>query len=353
VTCIEYRYAGPEWQKLSATEKRNQLWSSITHNDQSGKWRNSLPVLLGEMYSKYTMDSKENDQLPLQGDDVTIKRVKVIHSVGYTCKARYVSHGNHNYTGVFTGADNIIIRASTATEPKEDTFGAIGPALAVKFLRSNVHSANYVVLWKLEGQGNDMNFFSKNFTNHNPPLGLDASSLLKAVALSFSTVTPYFYATGLSDLAKYDQNGREYHPNFPYQIMMTPNEKLRSRTITPELRKLENQMANTDPETYPLFYQMHAQKEPNDPFVHIGDFMLESKPVPSYFADEHLYFRHQRMDEDLVYRPDWIKPFQQATIAEHRKNTTCFWDYFAFSRYIIPKIYPQNLLRNILCPIYF
>lgn len=27
--------------------------------------------------------------------------------------------------------------------------------------------------------------------------------------------------------------------------------------------------------------------------------------VTSYWGDEHMFFRHQRMEDDLVYRPEW------------------------------------------------
>lgn len=27
--------------------------------------------------------------------------------------------------------------------------------------------------------------------------------------------------------------------------------------------------------------------------------------VTSYWGDEHMYFRHQRMDDDLKIRPEW------------------------------------------------
>ena len=27
---------------------------------------------------------------------------------------------------------------------------------------------------------------------------------------------------------------------------------------------------------------------------------------PSTFGDKHLYFRHERMDDDLALRPEWV-----------------------------------------------
>jgi len=28
--------------------------------------------------------------------------------------------------------------------------------------------------------------------------------------------------------------------------------------------------------------------------------------VTSYWGDEHMFFRHQRMDDDLKLRPEWV-----------------------------------------------
>ena len=33
--------------------------------------------------------------------------------------------------------------------------------------------------------------------------------------------------------------------------------------------------------------------------------VTQSECVTSYFGDEHLFFRHQRMDDDLKLRPEW------------------------------------------------
>ena len=104
IRAVEYKFAGSAWQAKSATEKRNALWEAITYNTNSGSWHLSLPVLLGKIYDRITFESPEYDQLPYQEDSRSIRRVKVIHSVGYTCKARLVSiPGSHNYTGVFQG----------------------------------------------------------------------------------------------------------------------------------------------------------------------------------------------------------------------------------------------------------
>ena len=34
--------------------------------------------------------------------------------------------------------------------------------------------------------------------------------------------------------------------------------------------------------------------------------MTASVITPSYWGDEHFFIRHQRMDEDLALKPEWV-----------------------------------------------
>ena len=37
----------------------------------------------------------------------------------------------------------------------------------------------------------------------------------------------------------------------------------------------------------------------------IGEFILASQTTTSLWGDDHLFFRHQRMDDDLAIHPEW------------------------------------------------
>ena len=37
----------------------------------------------------------------------------------------------------------------------------------------------------------------------------------------------------------------------------------------------------------------------------IGVIITDSEMVTSSWADEHLFFRHQKMEDDIKYRPEW------------------------------------------------
>lgn len=62
----------------------------------------------------------------------------------------------------------------------------------------------------------DWNFFSKNFFNH---IGSATSFTLKKVAEKFSEVTDWIQSVGLSDFARYGQDGvEEKQLNFPFSL---------------------------------------------------------------------------------------------------------------------------------------
>ena len=37
----------------------------------------------------------------------------------------------------------------------------------------------------------------------------------------------------------------------------------------------------------------------------VAEFVTDSLLLTSYWGDEHMFFRHQLMDADLKYRPEW------------------------------------------------
>lgn len=77
-------------------------------------------------------------------------RSKYIHSVGNVAQAKFVSSGNHPFTGIFKGADNALIRLSLAQQPNtkvEET----APGLGFKALRDGVDSCNFVVMYSVDG----------------------------------------------------------------------------------------------------------------------------------------------------------------------------------------------------------
>jgi len=86
-------------------------------------------------------------------------RTKYIHSVGVVSKCKFVSTGDHAYTGIFEGADTGFCRLSAAAEPTSSQ--PLAPGLSLKFLRTGVPSSDLVALFSVNGNPvGDWNFFS-------------------------------------------------------------------------------------------------------------------------------------------------------------------------------------------------
>ena len=86
-------------------------------------------------------------------------------------KAKFVPRvTNAGYTGIFeSGADDVIIRLSTAGQHLEGVTNSINPAIALKFLRSGVTSGNQFGMLSFDNtQDGEWDFWRSNFRSHIP-----------------------------------------------------------------------------------------------------------------------------------------------------------------------------------------
>ena len=87
-------------------------------------------------------------------------------------------------------------------------------------------SANIVFMNSVEGQPNDWNFFSKEFVNHIPT---PTSAQTIALSAKFASVTKYIQQVGLSEMAHFDQHGKESGTTkFPFSLRFVPHEDVHS-----------------------------------------------------------------------------------------------------------------------------
>ena len=117
--------------------------------------------------------------------------------MGVVGTAEWRSVGDHGYSGVFTGSQNVIIRMSLASQPDPDELKTT-PGIAIKFLRDGVDSGNMVAMFSVDGQ-QSWNYFKNNFTNHIPALD---SPALVPLGTKFATATKHVAQVGLSDMAR-------------------------------------------------------------------------------------------------------------------------------------------------------
>jgi len=250
------------------------------------------------------------------------KEKKLIHSVGVVLDTEFVAEKlNHNYTGIFTGCANVITRFSIAQEADPNGGeGALAPGVALKFMRTNVRSANVFTMYSLIGQSS-FNFFAHDLSSHVPDLPVDAPSALFLIRAKFETASAYPVFTGLSDLAQFDENGNKINkPNFPFRLHLHPNITLH--------KSIPDNYTGADfadqlnkallPNSH--LYDIYAQETPfNDELVLIGK--LYSKPhgaVRSFFGDKTMFYQHTRFESDLQFKPDWADK-AKSIIDEQRK----------------------------------
>jgi len=187
-------------------------------------------------------------------------RTKYIHSVGVVSKCKFVSTGDHTYTGIFEGADTGFCRLSAAAKPTSSQ--PLAPGLSLKFLRTGVPSSDLVALYSVNGNPEgDWNFFSQDLSNHIPaPTG----TALGLLGDKFATFTTYIQEVGLSNYSDYDQDGNKTANIFPFKLRFHPNASVQNIFPT-ELQNGDYMDYTSQLETIPAnatIYDVYATDKP-------------------------------------------------------------------------------------------
>eukprot|EP01126_Amoeba_proteus_P063681 TRINITY_DN87_c0_g1_i3.p1 TRINITY_DN87_c0_g1~~TRINITY_DN87_c0_g1_i3.p1 ORF type:complete len:332 (+),score=49.98 TRINITY_DN87_c0_g1_i3:150-998(+) len=251
------------------------------------------------------------------------QRKKLIHTVGVIGNGRFVMENNpFNYTGIFvTGAENVLIRLSTAKEPATHLEeGCLTPAVALKFLRAYTPSANVFVMYSLMGQ-DSFNFFKHDLSNHPPDLGSGVSLFFKLLRKTFAKASNFPTMLGLSDIALADENGQEATTvKFPFRLVFHPTTQLHNAFPDdyPGIPFTQQLMKHVQPGT---LYDIYVQDTPmSDQLTKIGRLDLLTPLTTSYFGDRVLFLQHTSMESDLTFFPDWEPAVIK--IMEQQQNTT-------------------------------
>lgn len=234
----------------------------------------------------------------------TTKPVWVSGAVG---KVSLISNSEHPFTGIFKGGKEGLIRLSTMMTPSLDNLSApISPGMGLKFLRDGVDSANIVSAVGYNGTPNDWNYFNHSLTNHME--GVKTMTVL-AMEKMLAGVTEFTQDVGLSDFAKYDENGKQEAPIIPFELIFEPHSDVKNlfKNTKPEkasqyLEDLKSVKVGSN--LYDV-YGLTAPKMLDGKKVLIGTLRLDSPLVSSKFGDEALFFRHQQMSDDLALHPEW------------------------------------------------
>jgi len=246
-------------------------------------------------------------------------RSKLIHSVGVHALGKLTWDHALPYTGLFkTGAHNMVIRLSSAADPK--LLKAVGAGVTLKVFRDNVASANSFFLHSFNDKG--WNFFNYPLQNHVSSAVGSPVHPGRLLLKKFEEASDYPFYTGLSDWAKIDDKGHHSQQiKFPFQLILVPNPSLKTAGAKQHQTSLPftNQFSAIQPGT--LLYTVYIQDAPfSQPFV-AGKLTLNNdetgRLTTSSYGDNTLFFRHQKFEDDFVYHPEW-----KTTCP---KRETCNW----------------------------
>ena len=146
------------------------------------------------------------------------------------------------------------------------------------------------------------NIFENDWSNHIPTT---VTPKLVTLGKKFATGTPYILTIGLSDWAQFDQHGKEVSkPHFPWSLVFRPNPSLKSRYTSTYQKYFTEQLSEIEPNINLFSVYAIAEPESTEEIL-IGNVELVSQMTTSYWGDRYMFFKHQDMKEDHVFRPEW------------------------------------------------
>lgn len=211
---------------------------------------------------------------------------------------------------MFRGGDAGFVRLSS-TFPVDISRQHMSPGISIKFLRDAVDSANIIAEFGFDGQLS-LNFFENSMSNNIAP---SVDQVVIDGLAHFASETDFPWSMGLSEFASVTQEGvAEEQPVFPWKLRFEPATAYANPIEDNNQFDLQQTLKEIPAG---VIYKVFAWDKPVElggTETLIGELATESQLVTSNWADEHMYFRHQRFDEDLQLHPEW-KQFTPPLVA--------------------------------------
>jgi hypothetical protein len=295
---------GPLYESQKASEKNDFIWSKVIADESKGTWPSTLSL------AKLFLESM-SPSVDYVSDEFPAGRQKLIHSVGVAAQCSFewdeAAVSKLGYTGLFQKATYGTIRASSAIQPKfgggkaEDS--SFVPGVGFKFFRDGVHSADFVAMHLLK-PWDTWNWFKYPLSNHLSSKNLPTAQNL--LAKKFSTVSNWAPFVGLSDFARYSEDGiAEAKPVSPFQLVLYPNPDLTAKYTDDFTDDYFTQFTRDIP-AGTVLYSIWAIDAPGAAPVAIGKVVTKTAFTPSKYADNTLFLKHTAYEEDLALHPEWL-----------------------------------------------
>lgn len=305
----------PSWDPLpadyaskSGCEKQEFLWNNRVQrtlyantNLPPFEKTGGLNIILGAITNK--LNTKMDDL----SDQAPPGWKKPLHRRGVLAKVNFVADPQSPFTGLFKGAPCGLLRLSLTADPGKDEFN---PGLAWKALVDGQTSSNVSALVSLDGQHDDFNFFSNEFSNI---VKASKSIKLKIAAEAFRTTSKHPHKISVSAFAKVTDKGAQVdRPHAPVRIFFTPDQALRNMFSDKTPRDFREYVMRGISIGMPLFH-LYAVNDPTpervtaeevdstiedealrNRAVKIGTLVNTSTFAASQWGDDGIFFRHER-----------------------------------------------------------
>ena len=280
-----FSFNSSAYEVQSAFCKQQQNWLKIKEDDTVGQFFDhigTLPLILQDI--NLTFDH--------EGDEMPPNRLKIIHATGTVALFKFVSRGNHDFTGALKGTDFGILRISEVGSARKGETPAT--SMGLKFFRNGVASGNMFTVHAFEGHKETYNFLRRDIDyNTHVDIPTDDCRLMTSHA-KLAQATDHIGNMSVKNISDYDQYGnRESSPKWPFMMRLLPNDPCNSpdewqRPFTQQLT------SGCIPSGTSLFDVM-ALAEPKElggEEIQIGEIVTTSEMVTSIYGDTRLFFRH-------------------------------------------------------------
>jgi hypothetical protein len=303
-----------DFNEEKAQEKMDYILEKLGEDNSSGPWTDGGIRIFIKSFLSQTQDHV-SDELPSSRGNR-----KYIHAVGAVVKARFDwNAAAAEFTGLFRGAEQCLLRFSSATTPPP-----LVPGVVVKCLRDGVQSGDFVAMWQLdgfaqhpEGHSQSCSFFCVPFMTHVEMLD-SLPFKQKLLAKAFAQVDPAPNFVSLHGFAEFTQDGeKESNPKFPFALFFKPTPQAAAipckrgedQEKPPKPSDALQQLLAISPGT--ALYEVFAVRKPfmggsgSPDMVHVGSVTAEAPGVTSKYGDENLFIRHDFFARDLEVYPEW------------------------------------------------